>query len=52
MSKNYNKIRMYYQQGIWSKAMVRNLVGKALGITEEEYELIVGEPFEEELKNG
>lgn len=46
MSKNYTKIRMYYLQGIWGEDKIYNLVGKALGITEEEYELITGKVYE------
>lgn len=44
-SKNFEKWKNYYEQGLISKAKLRNLVGKALGITEEEYEIITGEPL-------
>ena len=35
MSKNYSKVKEYYDRGLWSKTRVRNAVGK--WITEEEY---------------
>lgn len=44
MSKHFEKVKLYYERGQWSKAKVRNVVGK--WITEEEYELIVGESYE------
>jgi hypothetical protein len=43
MSKNYYKVKKYYDSGKWTKEMVWNAVGK--WITAEEYELIVGEPW-------
>ncbi len=43
MSKNYNKVKTYYDLGLWSKEKVRNVVGK--WITEEEYEMITNEPY-------
>lgn len=46
MSKNFEKIKKYYEEGRWSQQMVYNVVGKKSGITEEEYELIVGEKYE------
>ena len=46
-SKNFEKIKNYYNKGLWTKKMVYNVVGKRLGITPEEYELITGEPFVE-----
>lgn len=45
MSKNFEKIKKYFDEGIYSKAKVHALVGKRLGITAEEYELITGEPY-------
>ena len=39
----FEKIKYYYNNGVWTKEQVRNVVGKVL--TEEEYELIVGEPY-------
>ena len=46
MSPKYNKVKGYYDSGRWNKTMVRNAVIKQW-ITEEEYEIIVGEPYEE-----
>ena len=43
MSKKFNQVKTYYDTGLWSKTKVRNAVGR--WITEEEYELIVGEPY-------
>lgn len=43
MSKNYNKVKDYYDSGLWSKAMVKNAVGR--WITEEEYKLITSEDY-------
>lgn len=45
MSKNYEKFKGYYDNGLWTKEMLRNVVGKKNGITEEEYEQITGEPY-------
>lgn len=44
MSKNYEKVKKYYDNGLWSKQRVYNAVGK--WITETEYELITGEKYE------
>lgn len=41
----YEKIKNYYQLGLWSKERVRNMVEKGV-ISEEEYETIVGEEYE------
>lgn len=38
----YEKIKNYYQLGLWSKERVRNMVEKGI-INEEEYKTIVGE---------
>lgn len=43
MSKNFEKVKLYYNNGIWSKARVYNAVGK--WITEEEYKEITGEDY-------
>lgn len=43
MSKNFKKVKGYYDRGLWSEARVREAVGK--WITAEEYELIVGESY-------
>lgn len=45
MSKKYELVKRYYDQGLWSKARVRNAVVKEW-ITAEEYELITGEVYE------
>lgn len=42
-SKNFEKVKKYYDTGKWSKTMVKNAVGK--WITEAEYEEITGEPY-------
>jgi uncharacterized XkdX family phage protein len=43
-SKNFEKVKNYYDSGLWNKARVRNAVVKAW-ITEEEYFEIVGENY-------
>ena len=45
MSPKYNKVKDYYDRGLWNKKMVANAVVKGW-ITAEEYESIVGEPYE------
>ena len=42
MSKNFEKIKGYYANGLWSKERVINMLKKGI-ITEEEYNEIVGE---------
>lgn len=44
MSAKYNKIKGYYDSGLWNKTMVRNAVVKGW-ITAEEYAQITGEPY-------
>ena len=44
MSPKFNKVKGYYDSGLWNKVMVHNAVVKKW-ITTEEYELIVGEPY-------
>jgi len=39
----FDRVKMYYDKGLWSKERVYNVVGKV--ITEEEYEQITGEPY-------
>lgn len=46
MSKKFAKVKRYYDEGLWSKRQVGDAVVKGW-ITAEEYELIVGEPYEE-----
>jgi hypothetical protein len=41
----FDRVKMYYDKGLWSKERVRNVVGKV--INGEEYEQIVGEPYAE-----
>ena len=48
MSKMYDKIKSYYDSGLWSEVRVRNMVVKKI-ITEEEYAGIVGKEYEEEI---
>ena len=43
-SKNFEKVKGYYESGLWNKERARNAVGK--WITAEEYAEIVGEPYE------
>lgn len=45
MSKKFAKVKRYYDEGLWSKAMVANAVVKGW-ITAEEYEIITGESYE------
>lgn len=52
MSKDFEKIKKYYDNGLWNKVMVRNIVLKGI-ITEDEYFDITFEEFEnnkEEIK--
>ena len=46
MSKMYEKIKKYYDTGLWTEERVRNMVIKGI-ITEEEYASIVGKEYEE-----
>lgn len=41
---NYEIIKMNYEKGLWSKAMVKVAVKKGV-ITKEQYKVIVGEDF-------
>lgn len=45
MSPKFNKVKNYYDRGLWNLTMVRNAVVKGW-ITAEEFELITGEPYE------
>lgn len=40
MSKNFEKVKSYYQKGLWDLEQVKNAVGR--WITEEEYKEITG----------
>ena len=42
-SKNFDKVKKYYDQGLWSKQRVYNVVNK--WITPAEYEEITGEEY-------
>lgn len=44
-SKNYTKVKAYYDNGWWTIDMVRNAVVKEW-ITEEEFTEITGQPYE------
>lgn len=44
MSKNFEKVKDYYDRGLWSKERVKQAVIQGW-ITEEEYTLIVNEPY-------
>ena len=45
MSPKFNKVKRYYDSGLWNKAMVANAVIKGW-ITAEEYKQITGEVYE------
>jgi len=40
----FDRIKFYYEEGLWSIERVRNVVGKV--INGEEYELITGEAYD------
>ena len=44
MSKMYEKIKKYYDTGLWREERVRNMVIKGI-ITEEEYKDIIGNEY-------
>lgn len=44
-SKNFEKIKGYYDKGLWSVERVRAVVGKQLGITAEEFTEITNLPY-------
>lgn len=48
-SKNYDKVKRYYDRGLWDKDRVRDAVTHPEGnpwITPEEYKEITGEDYE------
>ena len=45
MSPKFEKVKKYYDSGLWNKTMVRNAVVKGW-ITAEEYTIITGEMYE------
>ena len=47
MSKMYDKIKGYYDTGLWSEERVKNMVIKSI-ITEEEFYDITGEFYNED----
>ena len=47
MSKMYEKIKEYYNTGLWSEERVRNMVIKGI-ITEEEFYDITGKFYNED----
>ena len=47
MSKMYEKIKEYYNTGLWSEERVRNMAIKGI-ITEEEFYDITGEFYNED----
>lgn len=46
MSKKYEKVKLYYTVGSWTKKMVGNAVKKGW-ITADEYKSITGEDYED-----
>ncbi len=46
MSKNYNKIKRYYDEELWGINRVRNMV-KTGNLTEQEFYEITGETYNE-----
>lgn len=45
MSKHYMLVKSFYDSGRWTKAMVKNAVGR--WITEREYKKIIGQELGE-----
>lgn len=41
---SYERVKYYFEAGLWAKPMVRNAVRKGV-ITKEQYEEIVGEAY-------
>ena len=46
MSKNYDKVKSFYDASLWSIGMVRNAVER--WITADEFQEITGEEYESE----
>lgn len=46
MSSKFDKVKNYFDKGLWNIERVRNAVVKGW-ITPEEYYIITGEPYEE-----
>ena len=47
-SKMYDKIKLYYDTGLWSEIRVRNMVINGI-ITETEYMNIIGKEYESQV---
>lgn len=47
MSKNFEKVKRFYDSGLWSLGVVRNAVTR--WITAEEYTEITGKEYESEV---
>lgn len=47
MSKKYELVKEYYDNGLWNLTRVKNAVVKGW-ITAEEFEMITGQPYEKE----
>lgn len=45
MSKNFERIKRYYDNRKWTLEMLRAVVGKEYGITTEEFKEISGEEY-------
>ena len=45
MSSKFDKVKRYYDAGLWNRTMVRNAVIKGW-ITAEEYQIITGEAYD------
>ena len=44
MSKQFDKIKTYYNTGLWTEDRVKNMVDKNV-ITKEEYQMITGNTY-------
>lgn len=47
-SKNFSKVKTYYDEGLWDESRVRAAVGR--WITEEEFSEIVGGNVDKEVR--
>ena len=47
MSSQYEKIKTYYDAGLWNKTRVKNMVIKN-NITKEDYEIITKEKYQKD----
>ena len=47
-SKKFNTVKRFYDRSLWSKSRVHDAVDK-MWITKEEYKIITGEDFVEEV---